>query len=179
MIIIYIYNTIHQRLYCHTLMNKRWTIIEKVISTLLQAWALFYIYSLTSTLLGTARMPSRLTMANTITFKMFHVNYIMGVLCFAGGIGLLYDKRWGWVLCLITTLVFTGLMLVSGRNGITAEKNEHMMMSVSYLVVAALFAIMFLLLVQKPLRLKYKPNVVTWLLVAGVIILVVIDKNVF
>lgn len=159
-------------------MNKKWTVIEKVISTLLQAWALFYVYSLTSNLLGSTSIPGRPGMGGSVTFNMFHINYLMGILCFIGGIGLLYDKRWGWVLSVLTSLVFAGLMLVSARNGITAEKNDHMMRSVSYLVVAALFATIFLLLVQKPFRLKYKPNAVTWLLVVGAVIAVIIDKSV-
>jgi len=159
-------------------MKKSWNIIEKVIATLLQAWALFYVYSLSSHNTETVRLLSKSAVNYGLLIKAFHLNYLIGVLCFVGGIGLLYDKRWGWVSCIISTLVFTGLMLVSGRNGITTEQNEHMVNSISYLIVAALFIATFILLVQKPFRVKYRPNMLTWLLIAGVIVLVIVDKSV-
>ena len=155
-------------------MRKSWNIIETVIATLLQAWALFYIYSLVDRL----KVAGGVSMPANLWIKAFHINFLLGVLCFLGGIGLLYDKRWGWVSSIICTLAFAGFMLVSGRNGVTAQKNVHMMASVSYLIVAALFIALFILLVQKPFRIKYKPNFLTWLLIGGALVLVVIDKSV-
>lgn len=155
-------------------MNKRWNAIETVIATLLQAWALFFIYSLADNL----HVAGGVSMPTGVWIKVYHINLLSGLLCFIGGIGLLYDKRWGWISSIISTLVFAGFMLVSGRNGITAEKNAHMGASVSYLIVAALFVAIFILLIQKPFRIKYKPNLLTWLLVGGALVLVIIDKSV-
>jgi len=152
-------------------MKRSWTITEKVIATLLQAWALFYVYSLTDSIVDRLHYG--------IIISMFHMNYLAGILAFVGGVALLYDKRWGWLSCIICVIIFAGFMLVSGRNGIMKENSVRVMASVGYLITAALFIVLFILLVQKPFRQKYKPTVLSWLIVGASIMLVLIDKSVF
>ncbi|HVX52580.1 MAG TPA: hypothetical protein VHB48_20640 [Chitinophagaceae bacterium] len=165
-------------------MKKGWNITEKVIATLLQAWALFYLYLLTAginTKLNFGLQVGQIKKEDISfweLFKIFHFNYIAGVFCFLAGLGLLYDKKTGWIASLISSLVFAGFLLTSGRNGVTKSNNPHLATSISYIVVAIAFAAIFLVLVLKPFRQKYKPTTANWLVVLGAVILAVIDTSV-
>lgn len=160
-------------------MKKSWTITEKVIATLLQAWAVYFVYSLTNGISDRLHFVTKVQMDYGLIISMFHMSYIIGILTFVAGVALLYDKKWGWLSCIICTILFAGFMLVSGRNGIQKENNVMLMASVGYFITAALFIILLFLLVQKPFRQKYKPTILNWLIVGASVLLVLIDKSIF
>ncbi|HWB28839.1 MAG TPA: hypothetical protein VG738_25370 [Chitinophagaceae bacterium] len=166
-------------------MKKGWNITEKVIATILQAWALFYLYLLTMAIYSKLQFGlqtggiKKEDISFWELFRMFHFNYIAGLLCFYAGLMLLYDRKKGWVTSVISTIIFAGFMLVSGRNGVMKDNNTHVMTSVSYLIAAVVFAAIFIVLVLKPFRVKYHPTTANWLFIMGVILLAVIDKTVF
>jgi len=166
-------------------MKKGWNITEKVIATILQGWSLFYLYSLTSGIydrlhfgVNSGKITNEDVKFSEI-FSLFHGNYFAGLLALYAGLVLMYDKKSGWVASVISTVLFTGFFLVSGRNILMATKDPHPLLAVSYFVAALVFVIMFILLLQKPFKSKYQPNVANWLGITGVIILMVIDKTVF
>jgi hypothetical protein len=176
----------NQYYYNHDLlMKKGWFITEKVIATILQAWSLFYLYSISVEIYKNLHMGvltgqlKKEDLDFAELFKAFHFNYIAGLVCLYAGLVLMYDKKKGWIAAIISTLIFAGFMLVSGRNGVVKNNNPHIMTSVSYLIAAAVFTAMFVLLVLKPFRVKYQPTFANWLFIIGVIIVAIIDKTLF
>lgn len=167
-------------------MTKKWTIIQNVIATILQAWALFFLYTFTDQILSQVKLGTAegvIKSSDVNYFKMlqvYHVNYILGVLAFYGGLAMLYDKKGGWIASAASCLIVMGFMFVSGRNGLMAEdaaKNTGF--SLSYLLAGVAFAVMFVLLMAKPFRQKYQVTTINWLIMGGIVLFVVIDKQLF
>lgn len=166
-------------------MKKGWNITEKVIATILQGWSLFYLYSVSSGIYDRLHLglsSGRITkddMSYFELFKLFHSNYFIGLLALYAGLALMYDKKGGWIAAVASTLLYAGFFLVSGRNTMMVDPPQKILLAVSYFIAALIFAVMFVLLLQKPFRAKYRPNIVNWLVIMLMVILVVIDKSVF
>lgn len=159
-------------------MKKSWNITEKIISTLIQAYAIFYLYSLTEHMQTMIKFANSEDLGFGLLFKTFFINYSLGILAFVGGVALLYDKKWGWVSSQLCLLCFAGLMLATGRNGVVNKENTHVGASVSYLLVALGFIAAFAILSLKPYRVKYKPTFINWMLIIGLAIVAIAAKSV-
>lgn len=159
-------------------MKKSWNITEKIIATFIQAWSIFYLYSLVEHLPGILFFVRSQNVGLGYYINTFLINYGIGILGFIGGVALLYEKKWGWVSCELCMLCFAILMLVTGREGLTNEENKHVEASVSYVVAALAFLGIFVLLAQKPYRVKYKPTFINWLVIAGITVAVLAAKSV-
>ncbi len=165
-------------------MKKGWNITEKIICTILQGWALYYLYAITYEVYASGQKSLQMglithdNMKYGDLFRTMHIYYFMGLMCLYGGLALLYDRKGGWVASVTTTALFTGFLLVSGRNGIIKDNSAQIMASVGYLIAAFVFASMFIILLLKPFRAKYKPTIYNWLVITGIIVLVLLDRNV-
>jgi hypothetical protein len=159
-------------------MKKSWNITEKIISTLIQAWAVFYLYSITEHVQTMLKLSQSGNLGYGLLVATFFVNYSLGIMAFTGGVALLYDKKWGWVLCQLCLLCIAGLMLINGREGLINKENTRVAASVSYLLVALGFIAAFVVLSLKPYRVKYKPTFLNWAFIIGVTIAVVAAKTV-
>jgi len=154
---------------------------------MLQAWSLYFLYALTIQIVGRLQQAKQIgviKMGSTVSdvgslFRLYHINYLMGMLAFYGGFTLLYNKKSGWMASVVSCLLFMGFMFVSGRNGVVGQAATKATYSVSYLIAGALFAALFILLILKPFRQKYKPTFANWLIMGGIVLLVIIDKQIF
>jgi hypothetical protein len=167
-------------------MTKKWTTIQIIIASILQAWALHFIYTFTEQIINRLHQGAQLKVIKSADisasfgslFRLYHINYFTAILAFCGGFALIYDKKWGWIASAASSLIFMGFMLVSGRNGVIGQGSKGGY-SISYLVAGLVFAAMFILLVLKPFRVKFQANFANWLVIGGLAMLVLIDKQVF
>jgi hypothetical protein len=163
-------------------MTKKWMIIQNAVAALLLAWAVFFLYSFNVSAfsrLGAAMKEGVVKKTDVSFVKMasvYNVYYLCGILAGYAGIALLFEKKWGWLASLATSLIFLAFMLISVRDGLT--DNAQNGFPTSYLIAAITFAVIFLLLIAKPFRARYRPTLLNWLAVALILVLVIVDKQV-
>lgn len=167
-------------------MTKKWTVTQNVIATLLQAWALFFVYSFTNSVfsrMGNAVNEGIVGQQQISYIKMFtsyNAYYLSGILVGIGGLGLLYDKKWGWITSLATSLAFMMFMLSATRTAITDHDNGKTGGNItSHFIEAIAFAAIAVLLTLKPFRTKYQPSLLNWLAIAGILSFLLADKHLF
>jgi len=165
-------------------MTKKWTITQNIIATILQAWALFFLYFFTDSIfsrLGGALHEGIVSQSNINYVKMFGVYntyYLSGILAGYGGLAMLYDKKWGWLASIAASLTFMVFMLMSARTGLTGNATGKAGSNfISYFIAGFAFAAMAIVLTLKPFRVKYQPTFLNWVAIAGVIIILLIDKQ--
>ena len=161
--------------------HRSWIVAEKCIGVILLLWAIFVFYSVVSTIAGMYRSGYMAT--GKITFSSIvsanHFNIIISILCLFGSCMLLYKDRTGWVLCVISSLIFGITLFISSRSKASDSTLPLANYYKSYGAAALLFFAIFILLLLKPIRERYKPISKTWLWMAGIILLLVIDKIIF
>ena len=165
-------------------MTKKWLITQNVIATILQAWALFFLYSFTDNIVGRLQSALHEGVINEkeINYvKMigeYHLYYLSGILAGYAGLALMYDKKWGWLAAIASSLIFMGFTLVSARTGLASEdETKHDPYFISYLSAGFVFATIFILLVLKPFRAKYNPSLINWLAVGGIVLFAIVDQQ--
>lgn len=161
--------------------RRTWIALEKVIGSILLLWAVYVFYSVVSTMAGMYRSgfmaTGRITLSSIISGN--HFNIIISILCLFGSCMLLYKDRTGWMLCVISSLVFGLTLFISSRSKAADSTLPLAGYYKSYGAAALLFLLIFILLLLKPIRERYKPTSKTWLWIAGIILLIVIDKIIF
>lgn len=167
-------------------MTKKWTVTQNIIATILQAWALFFLYSFTNSVFS--RMSNALNegivdqqQINYVKmFTSYNAYYLSGILAGIGGLGLLYDKKWGWVTSLATSLAFMLFMLSAARTALTDHDSGKTGGSItSHFIEAFAFGAIAVILTLKPFRAKYQPSLLNWLAIAGIITILLADKHLF
>ena len=105
-----------------------------------------------------------------------HFIFLSGAMGLVSGILLLKEKKLGWILstsswivyCLVTSLIFWKL-----------EKADGPFNTLNY-VLSGLLILIFLImagvLTLKPFRLKYKPDSKSWIIIAVITVVFLIDK---
>jgi hypothetical protein len=161
--------------------RRAWIVVERSIGIILLLWSIFVFYSVVSTIAEMFRSGFMAT--GKITFSSIivnnHFNIILSALCVFGSCMLLYKDRTGWMLCVISSLIFGITLFISSRSKASDSTLPLANYYKSYGVTALLFFLIFILLLLKPIRERYKPTSKTWLWVTGIILLLVIDKIIF
>lgn len=161
--------------------RRGWMVVEKCIGLILLIWAIFVLYSVVSTIAGMYRSGYMAT--GKITFASIasknHFNIIISILCLFGGCMLLYKDKTGWMLCVISSLIFAATLFISSRSKAGDNTLPFAGYYKSYGIAALVFFAIFFLLLAKQIRERYKPTSKTWMLIAGIILLLVIDKVTF
>ena len=161
--------------------RRSWIVAEKFIGVILLLWAIFIFYSIVSNMAAMYR--SGYMAAGKITFSSLvfanHFNIIISILCWFGSCLFLYKDRTGWMLCVISSLIFGITLFISARAKASDSTLSLANYYKSYGAAALLFFVIFVLLLLKPIRERYKPISKTWLWMAGIVLLAVIDKIIF
>lgn len=151
-----------------------WLLIEKIIGCILLLWSMFALYSILSVVTDMFRYgyiaAGNASIGSLI--KTNHLIVIISLLCLFGSWMLLFRHKAGWIFCVISSLVYCVNLFMSSRSKTT----EHYK---SYSIASILFFIIFILLLSKPIRIKYQPTVKTWVLISVTIVLCILDKIIF
>jgi hypothetical protein len=161
--------------------NKKWVIAEKIIGLILLLWSMYVLYTVISVIaamFSSGYATSSKTAFNSIAVK-YHFIIIVGILCLFGSCLLLYKDKAGWLLCVVTSLMYGINLFISSHSKALNSTLPFAKYYKSYGIAALLFFIIFFLLLSKQIRQKYEPTSKTWLWIAGLIVLLVIDKLIF
>ena len=161
--------------------RRSWIVAEKCIGVILLLWAIFIFYSVVSTMAAMYRSGYMATGKITFSSIVFanHFNIIISILCWFGSCLFLYKDRTGWMLCVISSLIFGITLFISSRAKASDSTLSLANYYKSYGAAALLFFVIFVLLLLKPIRERYKPISKTWLWMAGIVLLALIDKIIF
>ncbi len=110
----------------------------------------------------------------------YNAYYLSGILAGIGGFGLLYEKKWGWVMSLAASLTFMVLMLITARTIMTGHESGKTGGNITtHFIEAFAFAAIAIILTLKPFRAKYDPSLLTWLSIAAMVGFLLADKHLF
>lgn len=162
-------------------LNKGMLIAEKIIAVVLVLWGM---YSLFSEISFVAEMVSSGYAASTRTSywniaAVNHLAVILSIVSLFGGFLLFFNDKAGWMLSLIAAAMYSISFFISSRSNAANSDMPFASFYKSYGLTALLFIAILVVLLLKPYRQKYQPNVKTWLWMIGVLVLLLIDKAVF
>lgn len=156
-----------------------WLLAEKIIGIILLIWSAIVLYNIIYVIAGVVRSDytSRVNISYTSIAVQNHLTIILGILCLFGSCMLLYKDKTGWMLCVITSLLY-GISLFLSASSKSADGAMPMSQYYkSYSAAALLFFIIFILLVLTPIRKKYQPTLKTWIIIGLAILLFIIDRS--
>jgi hypothetical protein len=162
-------------------MSQRFKIAEKIVATVLVIWGAFILYSVIGFLyyfvsvLHLKHNP-HWQYSYARTFKNFHISILWPLTAIIGGFLLLFDKKAGWAMALITLLLNIFLFFIPQYQN---DKIFTGHPATFWIYEATLFTIWLAslyVLLQKPIRKKYAVANKTYLFVALVTGLVLLDK---
>jgi hypothetical protein len=165
-------------------MNKHWTLFEKIISGFQIIFGIagisFVVWSLNLTI-TTIFEHSDYTWNDVSFYKLLKNHYFFiftGALCLSSGILLLKNKKIGWILSVVTWLLYALGTLINllAKN----DENEYLFESNLEFILVGLvitsFFILALCLTLKPFRTKYKANLNSWILIGLLTLIFTISK---
>ncbi|CAN5177424.1 hypothetical protein BH11BAC6_BH11BAC6_00460 [soil metagenome] len=160
--------------------DKRIVIIEKIIAILLVLWGLFCLYYIVTVAAGMINsVPKNLGGANYwYVLQVNHLSVILSILCVFGGFMLLFSDKSGWMLSVVSSIMYCISFFISSRSN-TADTDPYAIFYKSYGITAILFLIISVVLFLKPFRQKYLPSGKTYLWLISLLMLLVIDKIIF
>lgn len=165
-------------------MNKHWELFEKTISWIQIIFGIatisFVLWTLNLTV-STILDHSDYTWNDVSFYKLFKNHYFIilsGFLCISSGVLLLKNKKTGWILSVITWLLYGLGTLI---NLLTKnDENEYFFESNSdFIIIGIILALFFTLalsLTLKPFRTKYKANLNSWFIIGLITLIFVISK---
>jgi hypothetical protein len=162
-------------------MSKTWLIIEKTIGSLLTIWGMIALYNITMVVLQTINYghvpPPNLSYMRVS--KMNHLNFLLALASmFAGVLMVLKDKE-GWLLSIICSSMYTITFFISARFNSKGSTQPYFEFFKSYSLMALLFFLFVILLIQKPFGQKYHPTTKNWIWIIVILIVLIIDKMIF
>jgi Na+-translocating ferredoxin:NAD+ oxidoreductase RnfD subunit len=156
-------------------MNRNFFIAEKVISTLLIIWGGLSLYFITVWV----KSFFDLGLIEYVSFSKFcrnyHLIFLIPLVTLVGGTLLLFNKRIGWVISLITLLLNTMLSFIPVEKGKSIFDERSLILFFAF--EAVLFLIMFCILVQPIYRNKYNSTKGTWWTIGLIALLILLDKT--
>ncbi len=161
-------------------MTKNWRTAEIIIAIVLILWGCFLFFEGVHSIYFVFTLAFQdhiLKWEQVSLLKTFHSYYIQVLLPFTaimGGIFLLRNKKIGWILSLITSLLYTGIFLVPYDNASNYYKDLEFVLIIS--CIGIFFITISIVLALKPFRNKYKANKINWLIISAVVLLVYADK---
>ncbi len=158
-----------------------WLIIEKIISCILLLWSVFVLASILSVVSGMLRygyIAAGNASLSSIAIKN-HLVIIVSILCLFGSWMLLFKDKIGWIICVVSSLIYGVNLLLSSRSKAADSTLAYAEHYKSYGIASLLFFIIFILLLLKPIRKNYHPTIKTWIIISVIIVLFIIDKMIF
>lgn len=107
-------------------------------------------------------------------FKMFHFQWITGVLTLISGLLLLFHKRAGWITAILAAF-FNGVRAVVFLFATDYPNSRSVMLMMGIGMLAALCFLICFMLLGFDYREKYRPTNSTWMVMAVVTIALLLD----
>ena len=140
-------------------MTPNFTILEKVISIILILWASFWLYGTYLFLTNLFDMARSSSGVYVISYSKLFNNYslsIIGNTCtIVGGILLLFNKKPGWIISLISSLSYCLIFVVAAIKSASSPK-ETLAVEFGRIILIILMLSMFIILLLQPFRIKYR-----------------------
>ena len=159
-------------------MNKTWLIIEKIIGSLLTIWGIIALYGITSTVVSVINNGFAATV-NITYFQLFlgnHLNFFLGLAAVFGGYMLISNDKPGWILAIISLALYVVAFFRSSQANSIDNSQPYYVFFKSYSLMALLFLVMLILLIQKPFLKKYHVSLKNWLWIGIIITVCILDK---
>jgi hypothetical protein len=159
------------------IMTRNWYITEKIISLALIIWGGLLLYYSSRGILLLSDFVSSQDFSVWTTFKYYHLLFILPLATIIAGLLLLFDKRTGWTMALMT-LLMNAFVFSIPKDKYT---NNFDLNSSGFIVSMLFFSIVcltsFFILLRKPLQIKYNPTKKTWLTIAVLTLFILLDKT--
>lgn len=167
---------------CHFLngniMQKRLLVIEKTCALLVTTWGVISLYSIVHTVWNI--ITTGYASSNNITYTDIiidnHLNLLLSLAALYGGVALLFGSKEGWILSVITSLMFTISLFVSSRINAGNEVLPTAANFKGYGLLALIFLVILVMLLLQQIRSKYKPTNSQWKWMAIATVLLLLDK---
>jgi hypothetical protein len=162
-------------------MNKTFTVIEKIIGCLITVWGMVTLYSVTSIVYNvvSSGIVSSGNMSYLSIVAKNQLNIILSIAAIFGGFYLLNGEKNGWLTSIICSIVFSISFFISATINKNNVKQTDLFFYQSYSLTGILLAAMAITLLLKPYRLKYQPTKSNTKWAAIIIGLLLIDKIIF
>ena len=163
-------------------MTSRYSTIEKVISILLFGWGVTF---LVGTIISNYNflqlefkngMLSWQTISFFNIFRRYHLMILLALATIFAGVSLFLNKRVGWTFAIITLLLNAILPFIP------VDKYDGLFYShfiFQEILFSLAFASLFLILLLRPFREKYNVTNKTWLIIATITGIIIIEKTIF
>ncbi len=162
-------------------MNKTWFIIEKIIGGLIAIWGMIALYNITTVILQAINYghipPPNLSYMRV--FKMTHLNFLLALATIFAGTLMIFNDKEGWLLSIICTAMYTITFFMSAKFNSKSSAEPYFHFFKSYLLIALLFLVFVILLIQKPFRQKYHSMMKNWVWTIAILTVLIIDKMIF
>lgn len=159
-------------------MQKTWQLIEKTCALLVTVWGLISLYSIVHTVWNI--ITSGYAASNNITYTDIfldnHLNFLLSLAAIYGGVALLFSSKEGWILSVITSLLFAVSLFVSARINAAHDVLPTAENFKGYGVLALLFIAVFVVLLLDQIRRRYQPSAQQWKWMAIATVLLLLDK---
>lgn len=142
---------------------------------------MYTLYSVVSTVYGMIS-TGFVSSGNTTYLQILQANHLSILLSLAsifGGMFLFYSDKTGWLLALICSGMFAIALFMSAAANRNNVKQTDIFFYQSYSITAILFVVIFILLMQKPFREKYKPTAKNRRTAGLIFIVLLADKILF
>src|SRR4051812_24292772 len=105
-----------------------------------------------------------------------HVNFLLALVTIFSGFLLLFNDKEGWLLCVICSALYVVTFAMSSQANSTDKSKPYFEFSKSYSLMALLFLVMLILLIQKPFIKKYQVTIKNWLWIITIVVIIMADK---
>ncbi|MEO6548051.1 MAG: hypothetical protein ABIN94_08630 [Ferruginibacter sp.] len=161
-------------------MTKNLRITEKTIAIILILWgtfvliiSMFGLYSLIAFALHSPGLGWRQISPSKV-FKIYHFEFILSIVTLVAGWLLISGRKLGWasavVVLIYNSLYF--LLSIARENAKETPNTSLLIFSVFASIVFFAFAVILLF---KPFRFKYSPGLKSWMGMAILLILLIVD----
>jgi len=159
-------------------MNKKWLTIEKTAGVIITVWGMVTLYSVSSNIYSMVSTGFAQTLAASYLqiFQKNHLSIVVSIVSIFGGILLLYGDKPGWILSVTGSCLFAVILFMSATDNKNDATQTARFFYQSYSVMAIIFAVITILLLQKPFREKYKPTTKNWRIIGLILLIAIIDK---
>src|SRR4051794_14269771 len=121
-------------------MNKKWSIIEKILGILIVLWGLLAFYSVITMVWKLAHPPHIIQPIPYFDIiKSEHLNLILGLGTIYAGILLLFNTKEGWTLSVIATIMYAISFIISARSNSQNNQQTYFDFFKSYSLMALIF----------------------------------------
>ncbi len=162
-------------------MNKTWFIIEKIIGGLIAIWGMIALYNITTVVLQAINYghipPPNLSYLRV--FKMNHLNFLLALASMFAGTLMIFNDKEGWLLSIICAAMYTFTFFMSAKFNSKSSAQPYFEFFKSYSLMALLFLVCVILLIQKPFRQKYHSITKNWVWIIAILVILIIDKMIF